>query len=322
MNQTSENVGFSFNKDIITGLLRNHYKFDGVVCTDWGIITDMKVFGLMILPARARGMEKAAPEERLLKVINAGADQFGGESVPEMLIKLAKEGKVSEARIDTSVRRLLKVKFQLGLFENPFVDVEKAEKIIGNPQFKAAGELAQRKSIVLLKNESTENSKILPLKLGLKIFIKNIDPVKAGKYGTIVRKPEQADVAIIRISTPSEHLKGSGLMGLFIRGGDLDFKEKQKEEILSVLKKAPSIVDIYIDRPAVIPEIAAASKGLLADFGASDDALLDVVFGKFNPQGKLPVELPSSMEAVRNQKEDLPYDSEKPLFQFGFGLHY
>jgi beta-glucosidase len=111
-------------------------------------------------------------------------------------------------------------------------------------------------------------------------------------------------------------------MGLFIRGGDLDFKEKQKEEILSVLKKAPSIVDIYIDRPAVIPEIAAASKGLLADFGASDDALLDVVFGKFNPQGKLPVELPSSMEAVRNQKEDLPYDSEKPLFQFGFGLHY
>jgi beta-glucosidase len=322
VDQTSENVGFGFNKDIITGLLRNTYKFDGVVCTDWGLISDMKIFGLMILPARAKGMEKATEEERMMKIIDAGVDQFGGELIPEMLIKLVKEGKVSEARIDTSVRRLLRVKFQLGLFDNPFVDAEKAEKIVGNPEFKAAGELAQRKSIVLLKNGQAESGNVLPLKQGIKIYIKNIDPVKAGKYGLVVEKPEQADVAIIRIKAPSEHLKGSGLMGLFIRGGDLDFKEKEKTEIISLMKKVPTIVDIYLDRPAVIPEIAAASKGLFADFGANDEALLDVVFGKFNPQGKLPVELPSSMEAVRNQKEDLPYDSENPLFPFGFGLHY
>jgi beta-glucosidase len=182
MNQTSENVGFSFNKDIITGLLRNHYKFNGVVCTDWGLITDMKIFGIMILPARARGMEKASEKERMLKIINAGVDQFGGESIPDMLIKLVKDGKVSEARIDSSVHRLLRVKFILGLFDNPFVDVDKAERIIGNPEFKAAGELAQRKSIVLLKNDPAENGKVLPLRQGLKIFIKNIDPVKAGKY--------------------------------------------------------------------------------------------------------------------------------------------
>ena len=322
MDQTSENVGFSFNKDIITGLLRNHYKFEGVVCTDWGIITDMKIFGIMILPARARGMEKATEQARMLKIINAGVDQFGGESVPEMLVRLVKYGKVSEARIDSSVRRILRLKFQLGLFDNPFVDVENAEKTVGNPDFKAAGELAQRKSIVLLKNDSSEYGRALPLKEGLKIFIKNIDPVKAGKYGTVVKKPEQADIAIIRIKAPSEHLKGSGLMGLFIRGGDLDFKAKEKTEILSLLKKVPTIVDIYLDRPAVIPEIAAASKGLLADFGANDEALLDVVFGRFNPGGKLPVEMPSSMDAVRNQKEDVPYDSGNPLFPFGFGLHY
>ncbi len=82
------------------------------------------------------------------------------------------------------------------------------------------------------------------------------------------------------------------------------------------------MVDIYLDRPAVIPEIAAASKGLLANFGASDEALLDVIFGKVNPSAKLPFEMPSSMEAVRNQKEDVPYDSENPLFSFGFGLSY
>ncbi len=322
MDQTSENVGFSFNKDIITGLLRNTYHFDGIICTDWNLITDNKFLGIMILPARAHGMEKASHEERMLKIINAGVDQFGGEMIPEMLVNLVKEGKVSEARLDTSVRRLLRIKFKLGLFDNPFVDVTNAEKIVGNSEFKAAGELAQRKSIVLLKNDSTEKGAVLPLKGGLKIYVRNIDPVKAGKYGSVVEKPEKADIAILRIKTPSQHLKGTGPLGRLFGAGDLDFKEKEKTEILTLLNKVPTIVDIYLDRPAVIPEIALASKGLFADFGADDEAFLDVVFGRFNPQGKLPVEMPSSMEAVRNQKEDLPYDSGNPLFPFRFGLHY
>ena len=79
---------------------------------------------------------------------------------------------------------------------------------------------------------------------------------------------------------------------------------------------------IHLDRPAVLPEIAEKSAGLLAEFGASDAAVLDVIFGRFKPTGKLPFELPSSMEAVRNQKEDLPYDSANPLFPFGHGLTY
>ena len=66
----------------------------------------------------------------------------------------------------------------------------------------------------------------------------------------------------------------------------------------------------------------AQAKALLANYGASDAALLDVVFGKAKPGGKLPFELPSSMEAVRKQKEDLPHDSENPLFEFGHGLSY
>jgi len=84
----------------------------------------------------------------------------------------------------------------------------------------------------------------------------------------------------------------------------------------------PTIVDIYLDRPAVIPEISAKAKALVANYGASDAALLDVIFGKAKPEGKLPFELPSSMEAVRNQKEDVPYDSKDPLYKFGFGLSY
>lgn len=322
MDQTSENVGFSFNKDIITGLLRNKYHYDGVICTDWGLITDVKAFGIMILPARARGMEKATGEERMLKIIRAGVDQFGGEMLPEMLIKLVKDGKVTEARLDSSVRRILRVKYALGLFDNPFVDPENAIQIVGNPEFKAAGEEAQRKSIVLLKNSQEGSGNTLPLKTGLKLFIKGIDPLKVARYGTVVSQPAEADIAIIRIKSPKQHLKGSGLLGNLFSAGDLDFKGKALTEILDLLKKVPTVVDIYLDRPAVIPEIAGASKALLANFGANDDALLDVIFGKVNPMAKLPFELPSSMDAVRNQKEDVPYDSEKPLFPYGFGLTY
>lgn len=322
VNQTSENVGFSFNKDIITGLLRNKYHFNGIVCTDWGMLTDMKLFGITVLPARARGLENATVEERMLKILNAGVDQFGGEMIPGILVGLIREGKISEARIDTSVRRLLRVKFELGLFDNPFVNVDDAVRIIGNDEFVAAGESAQRRSIVLLKNDSVVSGKILPLSPGIKVYLKNINPGIAEKYATVVDKPELADFAIMRIASPSQHIKGTGLLGRLFSSGDLDYKGKKLEEILTLLQSVPTIVDIYLDRPAVIPEISRLSRGLLVNFGVNDEALLDVIFGKVNPSARLPLELPSSMEAVRNQKEDLPYDSQNPLYPFGFGLSY
>ena len=89
-----------------------------------------------------------------------------------------------------------------------------------------------------------------------------------------------------------------------------------------MLETVPTIVDIYLDRPAVIPEIANSSKALIADYGASDKSVCEVLFGNAQPEGKLPFELPSSMEAVTNQKTDVPYDSENPLFGFGFGMSY
>jgi beta-glucosidase len=72
----------------------------------------------------------------------------------------------------------------------------------------------------------------------------------------------------------------------------------------------------------VIPEIAEQSAGLLAAFGACDEVVLDAIFGRFHPSGRLPFEMPSSTEAVRRQKEDVPCDSENPLFPFGYGLTY
>src|SRR5579871_2501277 len=314
--QTNEDVGFSFNKQIITGLLRNKYHYDGVVCTDWGLITDVNLGG-SVWPARAWGVENLSREDRVKKVIDAGVDQFGGEDCPEIVVQLVKSGKISEARIDESVKRLLRQKFELGLFDNPFIDEAKATQIVGKPEFVKAAEESQRRAMTLLKNEK------LPLKQGqLKIYVKNVDPKVAAQYGTVVDKPENADIAILRLNTPYYPVESPIMMARMFHHGDLDFKGSEKDSILQLLNKVPTIVDIYLDRPAVIPEISAKAKGLLADFGASDAAVLDVIFGRYKPGGHLPIELPSSMEAVRNQKEDVPYDSKDPLYKFGFGLSY
>lgn len=314
-----ESVGFGFNKDIITGLLREKYGFDGVVCADWALITPVEVNGHVLIEAKCWGVEHLSREQRVRKAIDAGVDQFGGESCPEIVVELVRSGQITEARIDQSVRRLLREKFRLGLFDQPYLDPDAAEAVTGKAAFRQAGELAQRKSIVLLNK-----GEVLPLRDRAgkrpRIYVENMDRQVAAAYGEVVDRVEEAEFAILRLKTPYEPRQG--LLESFMHAGDLDFKGEEKARILRILAQVPTVVDIFLDRPAVIPEIAAACAGLLANFGASDAAVLDVIFGRFNPSGKLPFELPSSMEAVRNQREDVPYDSENPLFPFGFGLSY
>ena len=319
--QTSENVGMSYNKDIITGLLRQKYHYDGVVCTDWGLINDAPIGPNIVWPARAWGVEKLTSEQRVQKIIEAGCDQFGGESCPELVVSLVKKGIVSEKRLDESIRRLLRQKFQLGLFDNPFIALQGLSTSLRKPEWVAFGEEIQRRSMVLLKNEAN----ILPLAAAKKpkIFVQNIKKEVAQAYGTVVDKLEEADFAIVRLQTPwIPYEKTNNPIAKGFHHGDLDFKGGALTDVLGVCAKKPTIIVLNLDRPAVIPEISAQCKGLLTDFGANDAAVLDVVFGKAKPEGKLPFELPSSMDAVRGQKEDLPHDSKSPLYPFGFGLKY
>jgi len=274
----------------------------------------------MIMEARAWGVEKLTKPERAKKIIEAGCDQFGGEFCPDVIVKLVQSGQISEERIDESVRRLLREKFRMGLFDNPFVDENEVEKKVGRHEFIAAGELAQRKSIVLLKNAESVQGLSLPVKGKPKLYLEGFYDDVASRYGEEVATPEEADIAILRLSTPFTPRKG--FLEHAFHAGQLDFDETEKIRILEICRKTPTIIDIYLERPAVIPEIAENCAGMLGNFGANDGAVLDVIFGEFNPTGKLPFELPSSMEAVQNQKEDLPYDSENPLFPFGFGLTY
>jgi len=229
-----------------------------------------------------------------------------------------KSGKLSEARIDQSVRRLLRLKFQLGLFDNPFVDETQVSQVFGNRDSAALGLSSQQRAMTLLKNEDH----ILPLQSQSKIFVKNIDPEIASQYAQVVPTVDEADFAILRLETPWVPVETKIPMARSFHHGDLDFKGEAKKEILSILNSVPTIVVLYLDRPAVIPEIAASAKALLGEFGANDMAVLNIIFGKAKPEGKLPFELPSSMEAVRRQKEDVPYDSQNPLFAFGYGLTY
>jgi beta-glucosidase len=309
--QTNEEVAFGFNKQIITGLLRGKYGFEGIICTDWGLITDSPV-----KPASAWGVEHLSALERVEKVINAGCDMFGGEAIPELIIELVQSDKLTEERIDISAKRILRDKFRMGLFDNPYVDI-KDLSIIGNETFMRKGQEAQKKSLVLLKNE--EN--ILPLKQGTKVYVQGIDKEIAEVFTDVVTQPEDADCIILKINTPFEP-RSTYFLERFFHQGRLDFPEDEKNALLKIIETKPTITIITLERPAIIPEIASKSKALIADFECQQDILLQLIFGEFKPVGRLPFELPSSIQAVENQQEDVPYDSENPLYPYNHGITY
>lgn len=317
--QTDENVAMSYNKAIITTLLREKYKYDGIVCTDWGLITDVPMGPDVVWKARAWGVEELNAAERALKIIEAGCDQFGGENRPELVVQLVTEGKLSEERIDLSITRLLRQKFQLGLFDNPFVDESKVAKVLNKQSSRELGERIQQESMTLLKNKGNT----LPLaKNTYKVYVENMDSTVVSKYATVVSNPKEADFAVIRLNAPWYPVDTKNFFAKGFHHGDLDFKGAEKTRILNLLNTVPTVINLYLDRPAVVPEITEKAQALIADYGASDQSVCEVLFGNTSPKGKLPFELPSSMEAVYNQKTDVPYDSENPLFSFGFGLAY
>jgi len=317
--QTSEEVAMAFNRDIISGLLRGRYGFEGIICSDWGIITDISVGDGVIWPARAWGVENLERRDRVRKALDAGIDQFGGETATDLVVDLVDSGEIPLERIDQSVRRILKQKFELGLFDDPYVNVSKVSNIVGRTEARKSGHLAQMHAMTLLKNSTA----VLPLeKSKLQVYLQGIDEAAVSPYASIVSSPGDADFAIIRLKTPWYPVETDNPFAKGFHHGDLDFKGDEREAILELLRTVPTIVVLYLDRPAVFPGIAEESVAVVADFGASDRAVVEVLFGIASPQGRLPFELPSSMDAVRDQLADVPADSRNPLFELGFGLSY
>jgi beta-glucosidase len=308
-------LGVNYSKYISTDVLRGKMNFQGVVCTDWGVIAGTG-------PLR-EDLKDLPIKDRYKMSIDAGVDQFGGETDTALVMELVKEGKITEARINMAAKRILKWHFSLGLFENPYVDEEAAGSIVRSEKNRKAGYDAQLKSIIMLKNDGTLPFKETAAKP--KLYILGIDKDIALKYADIVDDPKNADYAILRVSTEKPGQQPFG--GNSSEGGEvnIDFPQDTLKMIKGVKDTGvKTVIAINLAGSLVVlpKELMEISNADFMIFDVLDNALLDVIFGKHNPSGKLPFDIPSSMEAVRNQQEDVPFDTKDPIFKYGFGLSY
>ncbi len=219
-----ENVGNAFSHYIVNDLLRERYGFNGVVCTDWKVTQTLDV--KEDLPGRCWGMETETEAMRHMKAILAGVDQFGGNNEIEPLMEAYRCGcaaigeKAMRRRIENSAVRILTVMFRLGLFENPYVDVEHVQDVLHSEKHREAGYMAQVKSVVMVKNKDH----VLPIAGKKKVYVPskfipesrdwfgkvhpehwefpaNADVLN--RYFELVNEPDDADLAIVIMDSPN-----------------------------------------------------------------------------------------------------------------------
>ncbi|MFC4213241.1 glycoside hydrolase family 3 protein [Pedobacter lithocola] len=390
-----ENVANGYSKYIITDLLRDKYGYDGVVCTDWSVTGDEGKTP-NIFAGKPWGAEALTIAERHYKVLMAGVDQFGGNNDKKPVLEAYQMGvkeygeKFMRERFERSAVRLLKNIFRVGLFENPYLNVEETKTVVGNAEFMKAGYDAQLKSIVLLKNKAN----VLPLKEKQTVYIPkiysaptkdwwgfytapkldypvNIDLVK--KYYNVTDAPEKADFAIVFVSSPqsaeggydiNDRTAGSnGYVPISLQYGTYTAEQARSKSIAAgdpvidpmikdrgykgktvtvsntmdlrtildtkeMMNGKPVIVSVTASKPMVFNEFEKNVNGIVLNFGVSTQAVLDVISGRTEPSGLLPLQMPANMKTVEEQKEDVPFDlvthkdTEGNSYDFGYGLNW
>ncbi len=322
-----EPVAAGFNRQLPTDLLRDKKGFKGLVLSDWAITNNCDAACRAPTadhPQTAKdigmpwGVEGLTQPERFAKGVTAGIDQFGGVNDGAMLLQAVRDGQVPAARLDEAVRRIMTLKFQLGLFDNPYVDPDVAERVVGDPQSRAQADLAQRRAQVVLEDGGR------PLTAeGVKtVWLYNVDPEEARRRGwAVASDPAQADLALVRVNAPFERLHPHHFFGARQNEGRLDFRDGDAdyEAVKQARAARRSVVAVNLDRPAILTNIRDKTDVLIATFGASDAAVLDVATGQARGEGRLPFELPSSMAAVEAQDPARPDDSAAPLYPRGYG---
>lgn len=389
---SGSNRGNSYNKYLITDLLRNKYGFDGVVCTDWMITAD--VSGVSKFEGKCWGAENLSVAQRHYEILKAGVDQFGGNNDKEPVLKAYNMWKdefgpaSARQRFESSAVRLLVNIFRTGLFENPYLDPEQSTKIVGYAKYMRAGYEAQLKSIVMLKNHGN----VLPLKSKKmkvyvpKRFVKGVPdwwgntaadkteyPVDLSivkKYYTVVDTPEEADFSLVFIESPNggtgysdEDAKkgGNGYVPISLQygkytattardssiaGGDTFEKSTNRsykgksftaynytdaelvKRVHSQMNGKPVVVSVKCFKPCVLAEIEPYADAIVVDFETQAQAVLDIISGKQEPSGLLPMQFPKDMLTVEAQREDVgrdmtPYtDADGNTYDFAFGLNW
>ena len=372
------------NKYLQRKILKGDWNFNGFVVSDWGSINEMIAHGY------AKDNKSAAEI-----AINAGSDMdMESYAYVEYLVTLVREGKVKESDIDDSVRRVLRVKFELGLFENPYkyCDETREKETVGKQSFQEVVLDVAKKSIVLLKNEK----ELLPLpKSGLKIALigalatDKTSPLGSWRIGaddntaiSVLEGMQKyndnqltfskgADVTIGATKFASElHINTTDKSGfqdaitlakesdvvVMVLGehglqtgegrsrSDLGLPGVQQElleEIFRVNKKI--ILVLNNGRPLVIPWAAENIPAIVEAWQLgtqSGNAIAQVLYGDYNPSGKLPMTFPRSIgqvpiyynhkntgRPIMNEPESVfwsHYSDEKntPQYPFGYGLSY
>jgi beta-glucosidase len=386
---TYDQVGMAFSKQIVTDLLRGKLGFQGYVNSDTGIIND-----------RAWGLENKTVPERVAAAVNGGTDTLSGFHDKQTIIDLVDAGLVSAERIDEAARRLLKEQFQLGLFEDPYIEATQASDVIGRERHRGVALDIQRKSIVLLQNQAQPSGrKTLPLQAGAKVYmIGDFTKANVEQYGYTVTdgnvaagtpRPSAAghDVALISVialanravtGTYQSDDPATGLNPSFINpatgkpwgaqdrcvdtaayadpiktcldnglifggvlpweAGNLSFTAMAASQswelkpsladikaVMAEVGAKNAVLHVYFRHPFVLDDESGLKDAgaIVAGFGVSDTALLDVLSGKFKPRGRLPFALANNLQAVQDNAPDLPgYPAADTLFPFGFGLRY
>ncbi|MBK0296117.1 glycoside hydrolase family 3 C-terminal domain-containing protein [Bacillus sp. S34] len=174
--------------------------------------------------------------------------------------------------------------------------------------------------MTLLKN--TDGAAKLPLAADVKVYADGVDENILRLWATPVETPEEAEVAVLRIDAPWEPRGQIGEMENFFRAGSLDFHADFLHRLKGISQTVPTVLDIYLDRPVMLGQVLDSVDTLIVNFGANDEAFFKTVFGEYEPQGRLPIEIPRSMERVYANATDVPNDTVDPVFEYGAGLRY
>jgi len=330
------------SKYLLTDLLKNELGFKGFLVSDW------------------QGLEKMGDDYKsnIIASINAGMDmvmvpgaaKFGGQTYTnfiKLLIESVNEGSISEKRINDAVARILKVKFEMGLFERPYSDKALLKKV-GSKEHRNIAREAVKQSLVVLKNDG-----VLPLSKDLghiHVSGKNADDLGnqcggwtitwQGDSGPITKGTtvyEAIQVAVSSFTNVTYSKNGSGAkgadVGIVIIGetpyaemeGDRESLALDKKDLAAIarIRKAgvPVVVIIVSGRPLIITDELDKWSGLIAAWlpGSEGKGVTDVIFGDYNPTGRLSVTWPRTMEQIPINFGDSDYD---PLFEYGYGLSY
>ena len=312
----NDGVPSTGNTFVVKDVLRGEWGFDGLVVTDWNSMGEMISHGF--------GADRKDVAE---KAVNAGVDMdmmtFGFLSHLEELVK---SGAVSVKTIDNAVRNILRVKVMLGLFENPYIDVEASKAVQYAPEHLASAQKTVEESVILLKN-----SGVLPLKEGVRILVTGpladaphdqlgtwafdgekahtITPLKAlqarfpgkvdyvpgltfsrekrGGFTDVVAAARRADVVLAFLGEEAI------LSGEAHSLADLNLKGSQSE-LLAALKAAgkPVVATVMAGRPLTIERDLPNVDAMLDSFHPGTmggPALANILFGDVNPSGKTPI---------------------------------